>query len=308
MQSRSSTKQRACIALASKWPWCTRSDKAWCGVADPSRSLPLPAAGTCRRDGPGDSGTARGCPALSSPHAGAPAGKRCRLETPLQPPPLSSGPRGHGGRAAEPPGALSPDKAERGRGAARPGGPRHRRGSCPGRPRARGQCWGRRGGGGAALPGPRGREESTAAIPPLRGRGSCGRDTPALGRHAAPGGPSPTCSDGTQPGASPHYRPRLIVLLLPPPPFPRRRRLSPRSCQVPPFTWARDGRPLPPFPPRYGRRYANGAPPPPLPPVPTGAAQRPRRNPAPRMPPCADRTLRIPHAMRGARRLAAGAG
>lgn len=124
------------------------------------------------------------------------------------------------------------------------------------------------------------------------GAAASGRDTPALGRHAAPGAPSPTCSDWTQPGASPYYRPRLIVLL--PPPFPRRHRLSPRSCQVPPFTWARDGLPLPPVPLRYGRHYANGAPPPPLPPVPTGAAQRPRRNPAPRIPPCAVRTLRIP--------------
>ncbi|XP_072786756.1 uncharacterized protein [Taeniopygia guttata] len=195
------------------------------------------------------------------------------------------GPGARGGRRSQ----TKPSGA-----AARPCGPR--RGSGPARPRGPG---GRRGGGGAAPPGPReGRRKGRLppSLPSGRGAGATGaaasgRDTPALGRHAAPGAPSPTCSDRTQPGASPYYRPRLIVL--PPPPFPRRR-LSPRSCQVPPFTWARDGLPLPPLPLRYGRRYANGAPPPPLPPVPTGAAQRPRRNPAPRIPPCAVRTLCIP--------------
>lgn len=109
----------------------------------------------------------------------------------------------------------------------------------------------RRGGSGRRHPTHHG--DARSGLPPRRSRGE---------RRARPAAISYLLGR-SRPGAAPHYRPRLIVPP-PPPPFPRCRRLAPPNCQVPPFTWARDGLLLlllpPPFPLRY-RPYANGAPP-----------------------------------------------
>ncbi|XP_061853694.1 arp2/3 complex-activating protein rickA-like [Colius striatus] len=107
----------------------------------------------------------------------------------------------------------------------------------------------------------------------------------------APGPPSPTCSDGTQPGASPHYRPLLIVLLLPPPPHSPQ--LSGSSIHLGP------GQPPPPPYPLRCRPYANGAPP-----THTNGGR-----PAPATQACSENSaLRRsytphPHAMKGSRQL-----
>lgn len=105
---------------------------------------------------------------------------------------------------------------------------------------------GRRGAarGRAAGTAPHAAPRSGAPCPPHADKAARGRSAAPASRTrgAGPRPPSPTCRDGRRPGASPRYRPRLIVP--PPPPFARRRRAAP-GCQVPPFTWA-PARPPPP--------------------------------------------------------------
>lgn len=205
------------------------------------------------------------------------------------------------------------DKAERGQSAAltprTPPGAAEADGGAPSpaprraRPRRDGDGrWDR---GGAQLTGTRrreaGRERPPPSHPPRR-RAERAPPRSSRGEWQARQAAISYLLGRTRPGAAPHYRPRLIVLP-PPPPFPRCRRLAPPNCQVPPFTWARDGLLLlllPPLSPCAAGPTQTEH----LPPVPTEAAQRLRRKPAPRIPPCAAYASR-PRDMKGTKRLAA---